>query len=229
MNSIKSITTLPNTYDAALKSLIFDWMTAVGSQPVPLQDPVELLKDLRDIQWLVPFEVQNGEASDEGIIEIIADIQIENTVECFCETDFGEEFRVLIPKEVNENQKAWDGKRFEAVDTREGELIKVELDGELYGLHTTGTGDTRVKLVYEYEICHGTGAGDETVEVTSLDQAKEIADKAARFTGASITILDRHGEEVCTRKWYGLPFDSETDPSENIIDFGGFGYYADWE
>ena len=229
MNSIKSITSLPNTYDAALKSLIFDWMTAVGSQPVPLQDPEELVKDLRDIQWLVPFESQNGEATDDGIIKIIKEIQHDTTWECFCEDTDGEEFRVLIPIAISDNQKEWDGKRFEAIDNRTGKLITVELDGKLYGLNTTGTGEIIVRLVSTYKICHGTGAGDEIVEVTSLDQAKKIADEAARFTGASITILDKDGDEVCTRKWYGLPFDSEIDPSENIIDFGGFGYYADWE
>jgi hypothetical protein len=231
MTSYEVMGTLFNNYDEALKAVIFDWLTCCGTQVVPLDHPDALSSQIRAESegFLKNFEAKYGAAEDEAIIKIIREIHQENTHECWCEDTDGEEFRVLIPNLVAEDQKSWDGKRFEAIDARDYEIVKVELDGKLYGLHTTGTGDIIVRLVVEYDICHGTGAGDETVEVTNLDQAKEIADKAARYTQQPITILDRFGDEVCTRKWYGVKFDPEIDPSEYPIDFGGFGYYADWE
>lgn len=52
---------------------------------------------------------------------------------------------ITVPDQVAQNQKAFDGKSFPAIDAPgypwNGRAIRVRLDGEAYGLHTPGTGD----------------------------------------------------------------------------------------
>lgn len=60
--------------------------------------------------------------------------------------------RAIVPREVAENQKDWDGKTFPIylVPTygRHGMPRKgrARLRGDLYGLHTSGTGDMVVSV-----------------------------------------------------------------------------------
>ena len=60
---------------------------------------------------------------------------------------------VVVPDQVADDQRAYDGIAFPAVrhtalrgvrDPRAGTKVRVRLRGDLYGLHTTGTGDMRV-------------------------------------------------------------------------------------
>ena len=50
--------------------------------------------------------------------------------------------RAIIPDQVAGDQKAYDGKTFPALVN--GYKVRVMLRGDLYGLHTTGTGDATV-------------------------------------------------------------------------------------
>jgi hypothetical protein len=80
-----------------------------------------------------------------------------------------------------------------------------------------------------YAVLFGTGAGDE-FGFETVEAAKEYADSYATYTQCSISIVGEvTGEVMCSRTWWGLKFDSGLDPSENPIQFGYFGYYADWE
>jgi hypothetical protein len=52
---------------------------------------------------------------------------------------------VTVPDQVAENQRDYDNRRasFPAI-LDNGRRVRVRLDGEAYGLHTSGTGDMRV-------------------------------------------------------------------------------------
>ncbi len=48
---------------------------------------------------------------------------------------------IVIPDQVAEAQREYDGKAFPAIDSTRRKMIRVRLYGEAYGLHTSGTGD----------------------------------------------------------------------------------------
>ena len=56
--------------------------------------------------------------------------------------------RVILPDAVATDQRSWDGRTFMArrLDGR-GRWVRVRLRGDLYGLHTPGTGDPVVTAV----------------------------------------------------------------------------------
>ena len=76
----------------------------------------------------------------------------------------------------------------------------------------------------KYNVRYNTGAGDE-LGIETLDEAKRIADEGAAYTQCDIVIEDEDGEEITRRIWYGVKPDED---EENIINFGDFGFYADW-
>jgi hypothetical protein len=56
----------------------------------------------------------------------------------------------IIPDQVADDQKGYDGKTFPAIILRgynSGQKIRVRLNGDDYGLHTSGTGDVVVRRV----------------------------------------------------------------------------------
>ena len=77
----------------------------------------------------------------------------------------------------------------------------------------------------KYHIHYNTGAGDFTVSGT-LEQAMQQADAGAAYTQQDITISDNHGNIIARRPWYGTltGIDDQSDP----IQFGDFGFFADW-
>lgn len=77
-----------------------------------------------------------------------------------------------------------------------------------------------------YYVRFHTGAGDE--EAATLEEAKKLADEGAAYTQQSISIEDEDGAVVLTRPWIGVAYDADSG-SEDPIDFGQFGYYADWQ
>lgn len=52
---------------------------------------------------------------------------------------------VTIPDQVAEAQREYDGKTFPVI-RRDGSKARATLRGDLYGLHTSGTGDPTVAL-----------------------------------------------------------------------------------
>lgn len=69
-----------------------------------------------------------------------------------------------------------------------------------------------------------------------LDDAIKYANNQACYIQEDIVIYNSKEEtcenEVMRRRWYGVPFDSdlyEDGGDADIIDFGDFGYYAEWE
>lgn len=111
--------------------------------------------------------------------------------------------------------------------------------------------------MYNFYINYHTGTGNEFVSGT-IDDAKKVADANASYTQEHITIhpvkvgdlstdtevlaydLDlvgwvdtdnaRYliGEEVTRREWVGCKPD-DNDKTGDIIQFGDFGFFADWQ
>ena len=63
----------------------------------------------------------------------------------------------------------------------------------------------------------------------TLDEAMAAADSMAAYTKTDMFIYaDKNKEQIAARRtWYGVAADDE-DKSEDIIDFGKFGFYAEW-
>jgi len=78
----------------------------------------------------------------------------------------------------------------------------------------------------KYYIDYCTGAGNEYVN-GNLDEAKEAADNGAAYTQQPIVIKDEAGNEVTRRPWWGCL--SGIEEEENVIQFGDFGFYGDWQ
>ena len=88
----------------------------------------------------------------------------------------------------------------------------------------------------KYYVSGGTGAGD--FIANTIDEAKQLADERIAYTQIDISIFEiEDGEtypkediEPCYKRiWWGVPFDSSVADDVDIIDFGDFGYYGDWE
>lgn len=61
----------------------------------------------------------------------------------------GDDFHhVTLPDEVAEDQKYYDGMEITVIDHM-GDEVPAILRGDLYGLHTPGTGDPVVELIEE--------------------------------------------------------------------------------
>lgn len=75
-----------------------------------------------------------------------------------------------------------------------------------------------------FTVCFNTGAGDFSVD--DINTAKNEADKLASYTQQSIIIKDDTDTDICMRKWYGVKPESD---SGDIIPFGNYGYYDEWE
>lgn len=76
-----------------------------------------------------------------------------------------------------------------------------------------------------YFINYNTGAGNQTIEVNSLREAKEIAQAGIAYTQQDVTILDKDGIEICRARWYGIKPEEDADILEEI----GGGYYVPWD
>jgi len=49
--------------------------------------------------------------------------------------------RVIVPDQVGDNQREYDGMRVPCLDRITGKRVYARLRGDLYGLYTAGTGD----------------------------------------------------------------------------------------
>jgi hypothetical protein len=85
----------------------------------------------------------------------------------------------------------------------------------------------------KYTINYHTGAGDEEIETDDLKLLQNLADEGASYTQRSITIEctaeddDEDVTIICMRPWIGCT--SGIEDQDDPIDFGNFGYYADWQ
>ena len=75
-----------------------------------------------------------------------------------------------------------------------------------------------------YKINYKTGAGNEDC-IETIEDAMATSDKGACYTQQDIEILGDDGS-ILTRKWIGC-LDGLED-CDDPIQFGSFGYYADW-
>lgn len=83
----------------------------------------------------------------------------------------------------------------------------------------------------KFLINYNTGAGNKYAEGT-LEEAQRIADEGAAYTQQNIDIVDENDNTICTRRWYGVEFDPsvyEDGEDADVIYFGAFGYYGEWE
>lgn len=76
-----------------------------------------------------------------------------------------------------------------------------------------------------YTINYNTGTGDKDY-YGDLSGAMDEADSGAAYTQQPITITDERGEEMARRPWVGVL--TGIEDQQNPIQFGDFGYYADW-
>lgn len=81
-------------------------------------------------------------------------------------------------------------------------------------------------------INYHTGAGN-VYDIESVEKAKEIADSESAYTQQNIDICESGSTEpVATRHWYGTAFDPdlfEDGEDADVIKFGDFGYYDEWQ
>ena len=80
----------------------------------------------------------------------------------------------------------------------------------------------------KYIINYHTGAGNQTITGT-LENARQIADQGAAYTGKNITIEDETGVTVALRPWWPVPYSPDEGEQESPICFGDSGYYGDWQ
>lgn len=76
-----------------------------------------------------------------------------------------------------------------------------------------------------YKVDYQTGSGN--FEAASLGEAMDLADQGASFTQESILIRNKNHDVVAFRNWVGCT-DSERLLQKDPIEFGCYGYYADW-
>lgn len=78
-----------------------------------------------------------------------------------------------------------------------------------------------------FRIDYNTGAGNIEM-VGDLEEAQAAADEGAAYTGQPIIIYDANGNEVSRREWYGVKYNPDEADATDPIEFGDYGYYADW-
>lgn len=66
----------------------------------------------------------------------------------------------------------------------------------------------------------------EKFEADTLQEAKDYADNAIGYTQENLSI-EVDGEPIAVRRWWGIVPD--TDDDGDIICFGSYGYYSEWE
>ena len=80
-----------------------------------------------------------------------------------------------------------------------------------------------MKLYINYQ----TGAGNEWIEVKTIDEAKEIPEKNICYTQKDISKENEKGDIICKLPWWGIEYDSDL-ADICTVDFGKFGYYGEW-
>jgi hypothetical protein len=80
----------------------------------------------------------------------------------------------------------------------------------------------------KYKIDYKNGVVDFFNTDKGLESVKEFADDNITYTQCDCVIEDANGNELCRRKWYGVPYDHEADTEDDPILFDAFGFYADW-
>ena len=80
--------------------------------------------------------------------------------------------------------------------------------------------------IYPLKIKIRVGEFEKSVDTADLEDAKNIADEEATYTQKNIEIYVA-GELVSVRKFWETS--EGIKECENPIDFGEFGYYADWQ
>ena len=78
-----------------------------------------------------------------------------------------------------------------------------------------------------YIVNFNTGAGNQ--EVTTLEEAKQVAVDFMTYTQRDITIETEDGEVIATARWYGYkPTEEEREAGLVLEEIGG-GFYARWD
>lgn len=85
--------------------------------------------------------------------------------------------------------------------------------------------DTDYGEVEVFFINYHTGAGNETVMVNDLQEAKEIAKEGIRYTQQNVTIENVNGDVICTARWYALSPEEE----DHVLEHIGGGFYQIWD
>lgn len=87
----------------------------------------------------------------------------------------------------------------------------------------------RNKIMGKYYVDYGTGASDFVIE-GSLEEAMKAADESIAYTQTSVYIkdYDTH-KDIAFRRWYGVSPDNNVENNKDIIDFGNFGFYDNWQ
>lgn len=81
----------------------------------------------------------------------------------------------------------------------------------------------------KYFINYHTGAGNQTVNVYDLDEAKEMAQEGIRYTQENVTIEDESENVIAITRWYGIRPESWEHEEGLVLEEIGGGYYSMWE
>ena len=69
------------------------------------------------------------------------------------------------------------------------------------------------------------GLNEIKVDVEELQEAKEIAVEGMGYTGQSVTIKDKEGNEITRSEWFGV---DGNDEEHVLVQIGSSGYYQTW-
>ncbi len=83
----------------------------------------------------------------------------------------------------------------------------------------------------KYFVDFMTGAGNYYMDADSIEAVQKSADENASYTQASVVIRDDDGNALSVRRWIPVRYGADPDLPEEYdrIDFGDFGYLADWD
>lgn len=82
----------------------------------------------------------------------------------------------------------------------------------------------------KYFVKHNYLMDADEYEGLTLEEVMQKADDKAAYTQQDIVIYDENKDEVARRQWYGVsPLVDVVDDDADIIQFGDFGYFGEWQ
>jgi hypothetical protein len=70
---------------------------------------------------------------------------------------------------------------------------------------------------------------NDVYEDLTLEEVMAKADEKAAYTQQDIVIYDEDENEVARRQWYGTCAGLSEEGDADIIRFGDFGYFGEWQ
>lgn len=81
----------------------------------------------------------------------------------------------------------------------------------------------------KYQVQHNYLMDNDVYEDLTLEEVKAKADEKAAYTQQDIVVYDENNEEVARRQWFGVSADLYEEDDADIIRFGDYGYFGEWQ